>query len=84
MRLWHDLDVQRRNVDPMFGPLNGVRIALVAAAVVAALAAYLAGYVWAGTVLLVGVSIHGLGWLYLYSKRTGTERPTETLGSHRG
>lgn len=52
----------------MFGPLNGVRVALVLAAAVAGLAAILTGYVTAGIVLLVGVGIHGLGWLYLYSK----------------
>lgn len=52
----------------MFGPLNGVRIALVSAAAVAGLAAILSGYVGAGLVLLVGVGIHGLGWLYLYNK----------------
>lgn len=52
----------------MFGPLNGVRIALVSAAAFAGLAAILAGYLGAGVVLLVGVGIHGLGWLYLYNR----------------
>lgn len=59
---------------PMFGPLNGVRVALVSAAAAAGLAAIIAGYVGAGVVLLVGVGIHGLGWLYLYNKaRTTSE-----------
>lgn len=54
----------------VFGPLNGVRVALVAAAAVAALAALVAGYVGAALVLLVGILVHGIGWLYLYNQRT--------------
>ncbi|MFZ0626233.1 MAG: hypothetical protein WA726_04130 [Acidimicrobiia bacterium] len=50
----------------MFGPLNGVRVALVSFAVVAAIAALIAGYPAAAVVLLGGVAIHGLGWLFLY------------------
>lgn len=50
----------------MFGPLNGARIALVCFAVVAAIAALIAGYPMVTWVLLLGVAIHGLGWLYLY------------------
>jgi hypothetical protein len=58
----------------MFGPLNGVRVALVASAVVAAIVAAVIGY-WAVTlVLAVGVAVHGLGWLYLYRQHRG-ERP---------
>ncbi len=57
------------NVEAMFGPLNGVRTALVIAAAVAALAALIAGYVTAAVVLLAGVGVHGLGWLYLYRRR---------------
>jgi hypothetical protein len=53
----------------MFGPLNGVRVALVISAAFAAIAAIFAGYVAAGLVLLVGVALHGAGWLYLYSHR---------------
>jgi len=53
----------------MFGPLNGVRVALVATAVVAALAALFVGFTWAAVLLLTAVAIHGLGWLYLYSHR---------------
>jgi hypothetical protein len=52
----------------MFGPLNGVRVALVAAAVVASIAAFVVGSPLAGGVLLAGVAVHGAGWLYLYSK----------------
>jgi hypothetical protein len=52
----------------VFGPLNGVRVALVCAAAVAGLAAIFAGYLGAGLVLLLGVAIHGLGWLYLYNR----------------
>jgi hypothetical protein len=50
----------------MFGPLNGVRVALVGFAVVAAIAGLIAGYPVVAVVLLAGVALHGLGWLYLY------------------
>lgn len=53
----------------MFGPLNGVRTALVIAAVLAALVSVIAGYPGAAIVLLVGVAIHGGGWYYLYVTR---------------
>ena len=53
----------------MFGPLNGVRTALVIAACVAALVSAITGYPGAAVVLLAGVAIHGLGWLYLYLRR---------------
>lgn len=59
----------------MFGPLNGVRVALVSFAVVAAIASLIVGYPMVAVVLLVGVAIHGLGWLYLYRqhmRQTGT------------
>lgn len=50
----------------MFGPLNGVRTALVIGAAVAALVAGALGH-WAVTLVLgLGVGLHGLGWLYLY------------------
>jgi len=57
----------------VFGPLNGVRVALVASAVLAALAALSVGFVGAAIVLLAAVVIHGLGWLYLYSQRQPDE-----------
>lgn len=53
----------------MFGPLNGVRVALVA---LAGLTALLAGFLEQWTVALVlaaGVAIHGLGWWYLARQR---------------
>ena len=50
----------------MFGPLNGVRTALVVMAGLAAIAAALFGH-WIVTLMLgLGVALHGLGWLYLY------------------
>jgi hypothetical protein len=58
----------------MFGPLNGVRVALVCFAVVAALAALLAGYPLASLLLMAGVALHGLGWLYLYRQRARSSR----------
>ncbi|MGD2101651.1 MAG: hypothetical protein PVG83_05390 [Acidimicrobiia bacterium] len=57
----------------MFGPLNGVRTALVVAAALAGVVSLVAGYVGAALVLLVGVGIHGLGWLYLYMHRDRVE-----------
>jgi hypothetical protein len=53
----------------VFGPLNGVRTALVIAAAIAALVSLIAGYPAAAAVLAAGVGIHGLGWLYLYVTR---------------
>lgn len=53
----------------VFGPLNGVRTALVIAAALAAVVSLFAGYPEAALVLALGVSLHGLGWLYLYSIR---------------
>jgi len=55
-------------VGAMFGPLNGVRIALVAAAALAAIAAVISGHYGAALVLLAAIGIHGVGWLFLYSK----------------
>jgi hypothetical protein len=53
----------------MFGPLNGVRIALVASAVVAAIAAAALGQ-WVVTVFLAaGVALHGAGWWFLWKQR---------------
>ncbi len=52
----------------MFGPLNGVRTALVIAAFVAALSAAAFGqWVMAG-MLMAGVAVHGYGWWYLYKR----------------
>lgn len=44
-------------------------------AVIAALVSLLAGHAAAAGILLLGVAIHGLGWLYLYANmdRTDTE-----------
>lgn len=53
----------------VFGPLNGVRLALVISAAVAALVAIFSGFTAAGLILLAGVALHGAGWLYLYSRR---------------
>ena len=50
----------------MFGPLNGVRTALVTAAALTAVAAAALGYWTAAAVLTAGVAVHGLGWWYLW------------------
>ena len=68
-QLWHGLRANRHNLRGVFGPLNGVRTALVIAAVLAAIVSFFAGYSGAALVLLLGVGLHGLGWLYLYSTR---------------
>ena len=61
--------MQGRIVIAMFGPLNGVRVGLVAAAAGAAIAALFAGFTVAALILIAGVALHGLGWLYLYVHR---------------
>lgn len=53
----------------MFGPLNGVRTALVIAAALAAVLAMFLGYWLVSVMLLLGVAVHGLGWLYLYKNQ---------------
>ena len=49
----------------VYGPLNGVRVALVTLAVLAALTSAILGYWTVTFVLAVGVALHGFGWLYL-------------------
>ena len=50
----------------VFGPLNGVRTALVTTAALAAIVAAVFGQ-WIMTgMLLAGVAVHGAGWWYLY------------------
>ena len=52
----------------MFGPLNGVRSALVIAAFLTAIVAAILGFWVAAAVLLAAVAVHGLGWFYLWKK----------------
>ncbi len=52
----------------MFGPLNGVRTALVIAAAVTAVIAAGLGYWLAAVVLLAGVGVHGIGWWMLWRR----------------
>ena len=66
----------------MFGPLNGVRVALVTLAVLAALMAAILGYWIVTLVLVVGVALHGFGWLYLaHQAKTGSDESRPTLGN---
>lgn len=53
----------------MFGPLNGVRTALVITAAIAAIAAALLGEWVMATLLFAAVALHGLGWWYLSRHR---------------
>lgn len=57
----------------MFGPLNGVRVVLVFGAGLAALVAFFLGEIWVGMLLVAGIIVHGLGWLYLYRQRGGAD-----------
>lgn len=57
----------------MFGPLNGVRTALVIAAAVAALAALVLGEWVMATMLLLGVALHGVGWWYLWRHQQSSD-----------
>ena len=60
----------------MYGPLNGVRVALVTLAVLAALMALVLGYWTVTLILLIGVGFHGFGWLYLAQQaRTESDEP---------
>jgi hypothetical protein len=58
----------------MFGPLNGVRTALVVTAVIAALLAAAFGqWIMAG-MLTAGVAVHGYGWWYLYRRNSASPK----------
>jgi hypothetical protein len=52
----------------MFGPLNGVRTALVIAAAITAIAAAFMGEWIVTTMLTLAVALHGLGWWYLWRR----------------
>lgn len=52
----------------MFGPLNGVRTALVISAAIAAVLAAVFGQWIMTAMLLAGVAVHGVGWWYLYRR----------------
>ena len=54
----------------MYGPLNGVRVALVVAAFVTAVISALLGYGVAASYLLGAVAVHGIGWRYLHRRHT--------------
>lgn len=59
----------------MFGPLNGVRTALVILAGLTAVVAAVVGQPLVAVVLALGVAVHGLGWWYLYRQRVDDPRP---------
>lgn len=59
----------------MFGPLNGVRSALVIAAFLTAILAAILGFWTASFVLLAAVAVHGLGWLYLWKRAESHRSP---------
>jgi hypothetical protein len=53
----------------MFGPLNGVRTALVAGAIIASLVAVILGYPIVALILGVGIAAHAGLWIWLYRHR---------------
>ncbi|MGQ0848651.1 MAG: hypothetical protein ACT4OP_05970 [Actinomycetota bacterium] len=53
----------------MFGPLNGVRVTLVAGAVVASIVALIVGYPEVAVVLGAGITAHGLLWWWMWKHR---------------
>jgi type III secretory pathway component EscV len=55
-----------------FGPLNGVRTALVIGAAVCALVALVAGYPIVTVVLSAGIAAHGGLWRWLWQQRRDT------------
>lgn len=65
----------------VFGPLNGVRTALVAGAAFAAVVAALFGQWIVTIVLALAVAIHGLGWLYLYRQHQAESEPSPADGT---
>lgn len=75
--LWH---VWRRKLAEMYGPLNGVRAALVTLAILAALAAAILGQ-WLVTLILgTGVALHGLGWMYMARHAPPEADPPSSAG----
>ena len=62
----------------MFGPLNGVRTALVILAAMAAVLAFVFGQWFMGVMLLAAVAVHGGGWWYLY-RRHEMEQRSQTM-----
>jgi hypothetical protein len=59
----------------VFGPLNGVRTALVVGAALAALVAALLGLWVVTAVLAVGIVAHGALWVWLYRSATRGDDP---------
>ena len=66
LRLIPDWSAGPHIIQTMFGPLNGVRTALVIGAAVAALVAAAMGEWMVTAVLGVAIVAHGFGWLWLY------------------
>ncbi len=60
----------------MYGPLNGVRIALVTLAVIAVATASAIGQTLGAFILAAAVGMHAYGWMYL--KRKAQESAPES------
>ena len=61
----------------MYGPLNGVRIALVTLAAIAVIVAAAIGQTVGALVLAAGIALHGYGWAYLKRKAAEAESAAE-------
>jgi EamA domain-containing membrane protein RarD len=61
----------------MYGPLNGVRIALVALAVLAVITLAVLGETVGALALAAGVAFHAYGWVYLKRKAAETKSSAE-------
>jgi hypothetical protein len=59
----------------MFGPLNGVRVALVAGSAVAAILAAVLGYWFVTLVLAIGIGFHGLLWWKMWADQREAADP---------
>ncbi len=62
----------------MYGPLNGVRIALVVLAVIAVVTASVIGQTLGALILAAAVGVHAYGWMYLKRKAQESVSASET------
>lgn len=64
----------------MYGPLNGVRVALVTLAGLAVITLLAVGQPLGALFLAAGVALHGYGWVYLKRKAAQPDRSPLELG----
>lgn len=66
----------------MFGPLNGVRSALVAGYLVAAVISVASGHGEVAALFLLGIMVHGLLWWKMYRAHKSVSDPTTSSESN--